>query len=67
MNWSGGMISSASELRRLVGQGAVRINGAVETDPLRQLTAEDFIDRQVMVVQRGKKSHDLIWLEPENT
>lgn len=61
----GGMISSASELRRLVEQGAVKINGQVETDPLRQLTSEDFIDRQVMVVQRGKKSHDLIWLEPD--
>ncbi len=61
----GGMISSASELRRLVGQGAVKINGQVETDPLRQLSEEDFIDRQVMVVQRGKKSHDLIWLEPD--
>ncbi len=61
----GGMISSTSELRRLVDQGAVKINGQVETDPLRQLTDEDFIDRQVMVVQRGKKSHDLIWLEPD--
>lgn len=61
----GGMISSASELRRLVAEGAVKINGQVETDPLRQLTEEDFIDQQVMVVQRGKKSHDLIWLEPD--
>ncbi len=62
----GGMISSSSELRRLVSQGAVKINGAVETDPLRQLTADDFIDGQVMVVQRGKKSHDLIWLAPDH-
>lgn len=62
----GGMISSASELRRLVAQGAVKINGQVENDPLRPLTEEDFIDRQVMVVQRGKKSHDLIWLEPDS-
>jgi tyrosyl-tRNA synthetase len=59
----GGMISSASELRRLVAQGAVKINGETETDPLRKLEAGDFIDGQVMVVQRGKKSHDLIWLE----
>jgi tyrosyl-tRNA synthetase len=62
----GGMVSSASELRRLVGQGAIKINGNVETDPLRQLTEADFIDSQVMVVQRGKKSHDLIWLEPDH-
>lgn len=62
----GGMISSASELRRLVEQGALKINGQPEADPLRQLTEEDFVDRQVMVVQRGKKSHDLIWLEPES-
>jgi len=61
----GGMISSASELRRLVEQGAVKINGKVESDPLRQLTESDFVDKQVMVVQRGKKSHDLIWLEPD--
>ncbi len=62
----GGMISSASELRRLVAQGAVKINGRAETDPLRPLSEQDFIDGQVMVVQRGKKSHDLIWLEPDN-
>lgn len=61
----GGMISSTSELRRLVSQNSIRVNGKVETDPLRQLTEEDFIDSQVMVVQRGKKSHDLIWLEPD--
>ena len=61
----GGMVSSASELRRLVAQGAIKINGNVETDPLRPLTDSDFIDSQVMVVQRGKKSHDLIWLEPD--
>ena len=61
----GGMVSSASELRRLVSQGAIKVNGKVESDPLRPLTAEDFIDSQVMVVQRGKKSHDLIWLEPD--
>ncbi len=63
--YGGGMVSSASDLRRLVSQGAIKINGTVETDPLRQLTGDDFIDRQVMVVQRGKKSHDLIWLEPD--
>ena len=61
----GGMVSSASDLRRLVAQGAIKINGSVETDPLRKLTPADFIDSQVMVVQRGKKSHDLIWLEPD--
>ncbi len=61
----GGMIASASDLRRLVAQGAVKINGKVETDPLRPLTSADFIDDQVMVVQRGKKSHDLIWLETD--
>ena len=61
----GGMIASASDLRRLVSQGAIKINGKVETDPLRSLTSADFIDDQVMVVQRGKKSHDLIWLEPD--
>ncbi len=62
----GGMSSSTSELRRLASQGAIKVNGRVENDPLRQLTDEDFIDRQVMVVQRGKKSHDLIWLEPDH-
>ena len=61
----GGMIASTSDLRRLVAQGAIKVNGNVETDPLRQLTDADFIDTQVMVVQRGKKSHDLIWLEPD--
>jgi tyrosyl-tRNA synthetase len=61
----GGMVSSASDLRRLIGQGAIKVNGNVETDALRQLTPADFIDTQVMVVQRGKKSHDLIWLEPD--
>ena len=63
----GGMISSASELRRLVTQKALKVNGKVETDPQRQLTPEDFIDSQVMVVQRGKKSHDLIWLESDRS
>ncbi len=63
----GGMISSTSELRRLVTQGAVKVNGKVEIDPLRNLTADDFIDSQVMVVQRGKKRHDLIWLEPDGS
>ena len=61
----GGMIASASELRRLVSQGAVKVNGEKESDPLRPLAASDFIDGQVMVVQRGKKSHDLIWLESQ--
>ena len=61
----GGMVKSASELRRLVAQGAIKVNGNIETDPLRQLSPADFIDTQVMVVQRGKKSHDLIWLEPD--
>ncbi len=61
----GGMISSASEMRRLVSQKAIKINGEVETDALRQITIADFVDGQVMVVQRGKKSHDLIWLEPD--
>lgn len=63
----GGMVTSTSELRRLAAQGAIKVNGKVETDPLRQLTPEDFIDSQVMVVQRGKKSHDLIWLEPDRS
>jgi tyrosyl-tRNA synthetase len=61
----GGLITSTSELRRLASQGAVKVNGKAETDPLRKLGPEDFIDGQVMVVQRGRKSHELIWLEQQ--
>ena len=63
----GGLVSSASELRRLLKQKALRVNGVVEEDPLRRVSREDFIDGQVMVVQRGKKSHDLIWLGPSDS
>ena len=58
----GGLVISNSELRRLVTQKALRINGAIEIDFSRLVTLEDFIDNKVMVVQRGKKAHDLIWL-----
>ena len=60
-----GLAQSTSEIRRLVSQHALRVNGRIEDDPLRKLGHEDFIDGQVMVVQRGKKSHDLIWLGPK--
>ena len=60
----GGLVISNSELRRLVTQKALRINGTVELDFSRLVTLEDFIGNEVMVVQRGKKAHDLIWLAP---
>jgi len=57
-----GACPSKSDARRQVQQGAVRLNGgeAVTGEPT--LTANDFIDGQVLVIRRGKKNYSLVKL-----
>jgi tyrosyl-tRNA synthetase len=47
-----GLVSSGSEARRMVSQGAVRLDGEVLTDPTVELEAKDLDGR---VVQVGKR------------
>jgi len=51
-----GLLKSKGEARRMVRQKAVRVNGGIASDEMRQLTAADISDGRV-VLQVGKKRH----------
>jgi tyrosyl-tRNA synthetase len=54
-----GLTRSNGEARRLVTQGAVRLNNAPVDDPQRRLTADDLASQTTAVVKVGKKRYAL--------
>jgi tyrosyl-tRNA synthetase len=54
-----GASKSNGEARRLVDQGAVRINNVRESDSSREVTADDLAGETTLVLQVGKKRHYL--------
>ena len=57
MSWSNAVCAkSKGEVRRLIRQEGVRVNGAVITDELHCLTADDIQDGRI-ALQVGKKRH----------
>jgi tyrosyl-tRNA synthetase len=54
-----GLTRSNGEARRLVAQGAVRLNNAPVDDPQRRLTAADLASQTTAVVKVGKKRYAL--------
>lgn len=50
-----GLVPSGSEARRMVGQGAVRLDGQVLTDPTAELTAAELQDRVLQVGRRRQR------------
>ncbi|WP_130865684.1 tyrosine--tRNA ligase [Acidipropionibacterium timonense] len=51
-----GVVDSKSAGRRAVNEGGAYLNNLKETDPDRQLTADDFLAGGVVLVRRGKKT-----------
>ena len=54
-----GASKSNGEARRLVGQGAVRLNNVVVDDPQRELGPDDLVGQTTLVVKVGKKRYFL--------
>jgi len=54
-----GATRSNGEARRLVEQGAVRVNNAVLDDPRRQLGPDDLAGEHTLVLRVGKKRYFL--------
>lgn len=54
-----GAAGSNSQARRLVDQGAVRLNNVLVTDPGRTVEPDDLAGRTTLVLQVGKKRHYL--------
>ncbi|MEX0706156.1 MAG: tyrosine--tRNA ligase, partial [Nitriliruptoraceae bacterium] len=54
-----GASRSNSEARRLVDQGAVRLDNVVESDAGRTLTDEDLAGRRTLVLRVGRRRHFL--------
>ena len=55
-----GLAPSKGEAKRLVQGGGIALNNSRADDVRRSISAEDFIDGQVMVVRKGAKSYHLI-------
>lgn len=55
-----GAASSNGEARRLIQQGAVRINNVRVEDPGRQLGPDDLASETLLVLQVGRKRHYLV-------
>lgn len=55
-----GLTASKGDARRQLQQGAVRLNGGEPVSGEPVLTANDFIDGQVLVLRKGKKSYGLV-------
>lgn len=51
-----GVVPSKSAARRAVQEGGAYVNNVKETDPDRQLTGDDLLAGQVIIVRRGKKT-----------
>ncbi|MFW5933419.1 MAG: tyrosine--tRNA ligase, partial [Actinomycetota bacterium] len=61
-----GASKSNGEARRLVQQGAVRLNNARVDDPHRRLGREDLASRSMLVLQVGRKRHYLVRVVPSD-
>ncbi len=55
-----GLARSRNAARKLVADGGVRINGAVQSDPERQLDFADALFGRFYIVRRGKKNWHLL-------
>ncbi|MEX0762085.1 MAG: tyrosine--tRNA ligase [Dehalococcoidia bacterium] len=53
---------SGGEVRRLLAQGGLYLNGERIQDPQRRVTVDDFIDGQLLVLRRGAKNYHLVRL-----
>ncbi len=60
-----GLAPSKGEAKRLVQGGGIALNNSRADDVRRSISAEDFIDGQVMVVRKGAKSYHLIRIVSE--
>jgi len=54
-----GASRSNGEARRLVDQGAVRLNNVVVDDPQRRVSPDDLVGATTMVLRVGKKRYFL--------
>ncbi len=51
-----GLVESRNAARRVIGDGGVSINNVKVTDPEAVLAADDFLQGQVALIRRGRKS-----------
>ena len=55
-----GIFKSIGDMRRMVQQGAVRLNGERVTDIKDMLTLSSTIDGKVMIIRKGSKEFFLV-------
>lgn len=60
-----GLARSRSEARKLVAGQGVRVNGAVESDPQRQLDWQDALHGRFYLLRKGKKHWHMLVRQPD--
>ncbi len=58
-----GLCPSKGDARRQIQQGGIRLNGGEPITGEPTLTANDFIDGQILVLRRGKKNYGVVKIE----